>query len=539
MLSLLKLLTNESFPIYSENDSERRLLFEFEGFSIRIVFIEMEDCDAFETCFDEDRQFFDFNNFLKYHKISSVLLTNTYVFSEEEDDDNDASASNWSFYLEMFDVVRQLNKVNAKYILSYVVEDRIYDDCGWNMGCPVTIEYGWFITINEEFWNQDSIISIIGCLKKAQTFNHYWLKNNSEKETELEARIISTNTKARRLGYIKLFLSSFKNRYKQSLQSFHNWLYEELDIAESELIEYKNNRGSIKKQGNNLNTKPYLDVAIDLGILIKRDSSLELSKYGKVYLELFQQYSKCENMFKMDIVDKSMFLESIMMNDYLYMSVILEYAYICPTPSYKELKLNFQAYVLKKIRDIRNSAGLTSFNKLIKLNSLEKRISCWSKAEVYLEHVLMPRLNWLYDLEIIHLNKNLSFSITESGKRLYAHIAYCCDINKSYICMPQHYFQNNYMSMFCDIYDIPAKYGNNEAKGYYDKYLSECINKFRTIVPNRVTYSNFVTYCKRKFLIDHNLIVEENAINTYLKSEPQKYIFKYQHYYKDGYIQKK
>lgn len=95
------------------------------------------------------------------------------------------------------------------------------------------------------------------------------------------------------------------------------------------------------------------------------------------------------------------------------------------------------------------------------------------------------------------------------------------------------------MNMFCDIYEIPAKHGSNEAKSYYDKYLSECINKFRTIVPNRVTYSNFVIYCKRKFLIDHNLIVEENAINTYLRSEPLKYIFKYQHYYKDGYIQKK
>lgn len=537
MLSLLKFLTNESFPIYNENDSERRLLFEFNGFSVRIVFNEIENYDAFETCFDGEKFYFDYNLFLIHHRINSVLLTNTYAFGEHDNDEE--SCPNWSFYLEMFDIVRHLNKNNPKYVQSYVVKEQIYDDCGWSMGCPISIEYGWFISIHEDFWDEASFCSIFACINELPK-KQYGLNFKSPKETDLEIQIISTNTKARRLGYLKIFLLSFKNRKQHTIQSFNNWLSGELEIAESELNEYKNNKGIIKKTGNKLNSKPYLDVAIDLGLLVKKGNILELGKLGKVYLALSLQYGRLEDgRFKLNIVDKSIFLESILLNDFLYMSVILEYSYTNYNPCYQDLKSRFQELVIRRIRDIRSSVDLASFNSSIKLNNLEKRISSWSKAEVYLEHLLMPRLNWLFDLDLIDLHKELSFSITESGKRLFSQIASSYDTNHSFICTPLHFFQLHYMRIFCDTYKIDAKIDDDETKLYYDQFFSECNMLFKTLAPNRVTYSSFVTYCKRKFMLDYLLIVDESSIITFLKSDPQKFIFKYQQYYNDGYIQKK
>lgn len=539
MLSLLKFLTKESFPIYNENDSERRLLFEFDGFSVRIVFNEIENYDAFETCFDEKQLYFDCNQFLSLHKILCVFLTNTCIYSESEEYDEESSY-NWSFFLEMFDIVNQLNMQNSKYVQSYVVEDRIYDDCGWDMGCPVSVEYGWFISIHENYWNEPSFSSIVDCINKLHNNKRYCSKIKSNKESDSDIRIISTNTKARRLGYLKLFLSSFRNRKQHTIQSFNCWLSEKLEMAEFELNEYKNNKGIITKTGNNLTSKPYLDVAIDLGLLVKKGNVLELGKLGKVYLELSRQYSSLEDgWFELNIVDKSILLESILLNDFLYMSILLEYSYTRSNPSYKDLKSKFQELVIRRIKNIRTSYGQASFNLLIKLNNLEKRISSWSKAEVYLEHILMPRLNWLFDLDIIDLHKDLSFSITESGKRLFSQIAFCYDTNQSFICTPIHFFQMHYMRIFCDIYKINARIDTDETKRYYDQFFSECNMNFKTLAPNRVTYSSFVTYCKRKFMMEHLLIVDESSINTFLKSDPQKYIFKYQQYYKDGYIQKK
>lgn len=45
-------------------------------FSVRIVFNEIENYDAFETCFDEKQHYFDC-----HHKILCVLLTNTCIYS--------------------------------------------------------------------------------------------------------------------------------------------------------------------------------------------------------------------------------------------------------------------------------------------------------------------------------------------------------------------------------------------------------------------------------------------------------------------------
>lgn len=533
MSSLLKFLLNQTSPYCIRTTTESKLIFDLCEFSIRVVFGEDDGSDAYEECLDEKQESFDYERFLKSHRIKSVIIAKTEVFSEEEENITFDSA----YYLEMYEMVRRLNIGVPNCVQSYWVEERVYDDCGWSMGCPISMEYGWFISINEAHWNETSVQLILDIVEKNN--QKYWIPFTTDKETSMDIGVILTNTKARRLGYLKLFLTAFKEKNQQSLQSFINWLSSELDSAENALLMYKNDKGVIRRRGKSLNIAPYLDVAIDLGLLVKRGEILELGKLGKVYLELGKQYDDSSNIFELSNIDKSVFLESILLNDYLYISIIIEYAYISSSSSYKDLKTRFQELVLNRIRGILNSGKIVSFMDTLTLRNLDKRISSWTKAEVYLEHVLMPRLNWLYDLDIINLNKDLSFTLTKSGIRLFRHLAICLDINQSQICKPHTFFQHHYMQMFCDIYSLCANLGEFDEKNYCEVLFTECNSKFKSLAPNRVTYSIFVSFCKRKMLMEHRLIVEESAIRDYLESSNHKYIFKYQQYYKDGYIQKK
>jgi len=77
----------------------------------------------------------------------------------------------------------------------------------------------------------------------------------------------------------------------------------------------------------------------------------------------------------------------------------------------------------------------------------------------------------------------------------------------------------------------------------YDKidyYLDERIIKFKTLAPNRTTLSQAINYTKYQIYINENVPIEYKFIENYIKEQSkEKYIFKYQHQYKDGYIQKR
>ena len=82
---------------------------------------------------------------------------------------------------------------------------------------------------------------------------------------------------------------------------------------------------------------------------------------------------------------------------------------------------------------------------LRKLKEIKKRVQAWTKADVYMEHVLMPRLNWLYDLDILVLKNDLSFEITPQGEILMRILASFNDYTHSFNIAPQKFFEYKFI----------------------------------------------------------------------------------------------
>ena len=80
--------------------------------------------------------------------------------------------------------------------------------------------------------------------------------------------------------------------------------------------------------------------------------------------------------------------------------------------------------------------------------------------------------------------------------------------------------------------------GDTIEKIYY--YIDSSFDLFKTLAPNRVTASQAANYTKYKLYLDDNIKVGYQFILGKLSEKEQdKFVFKYQEQYQDGYIQRK
>lgn len=157
-----------------------------------------------------------------------------------------------------------------------------------------------------------------------------------------------------------------------------------------------------------------------------------------------------------------------------------------------------------------------------------------------MEHILMPRLNWLYDLGLLELHKDLTFELSREGRLLFLNMAEWRDLMRSDICNPTTLLDVYYMHVANDVFMEGQGQVNNNTEDALTEVLVYSFDHFKTMAPNRVTFSVYQAFAKYTLLFDKLLVVESaNIKEDYLPSVADKYVFMFQHYYKDGFIQKK
>ena len=97
------------------------------------------------------------------------------------------------------------------------------------------------------------------------------------------------------------------------------------------------------------------------------------------------------------------------------------------------------------------------------------------------------------------------------------------------------------MRIFANIYSCGkiGKMVETEMDSYLTEYLEDSFILFKTFAPNRVTFSVFTNYAKWKLYEDTCCAIDiDDIVKGFLKRNTDKYIFKFQKFYNDGYIQK-
>lgn len=426
--------------------------------------------------------------------------------------------------------------VDDYYIGAYCVDDY----CSM---CDDVWEYGFKITINQAYWsNLDFFLYLDRIIKRLSGIklpSYYSL--DVEMSDDYEIHILPSNTKCRRLGYLKLMLQMLEERPKLPVISFYITFEKYVQSYAHFLLSYKNKKGLVTETKTGNSAKPYIELAENLGLIHKTASYYELGKMGKAYLAIKKAINLSnDNPFLLSDFDKAFFLEQILKNDYLYTYIIM--VLICKesSSSYKMLKQTFQNHLLSRISYLLNQDGVADSSKLLKLKIIERRVKSWDKPMTYLEHILMPRINWLYDLGLIEYNNTNVFSYTHSGLRCFLNLSVWNDLGMKLVVNPINYI-NRYYIRIIDYVDIcDAKQYTSAMEGTLIGYLNGCFDLFKTIAPNRTTFSLAANYCKYMLFWKDKIILDNDDIMSLLNYQLSKYyIYKYQAQYKDGYIQKR
>lgn len=391
-----------------------------------------------------------------------------------------------------------------------------------------------------------------------------------------ELKILGTDTKIRRIGYLKL-LADFLKQYKSIPKGVINKKFERFVAPfEKKLNQYKNSKGVVRITKSGISAKPYIDLARSSELLTYLNGLYSTGKLFKVYIHLKQDLSN-KNTFDLSLFDKLFFGEHLLRRDFLFLTSLLELIFIYGPDStnYDQMKRCFQPYILKKLEEIKKQRyGLRQISKadadklrhrhpkrqqngskrhdiieyqltrkeLSKIDNIYQRIRNWKKAHVYLEHVLMPRLNWLLDLDLIRLDKKLNIELTPQGLRFFYHMCAWHDLIFERIVSPEAFLDRFSSRLFSDVYQVsntPLASVSDDVAVKIVGYVNASFELFRTLAPNRVTASQAVYYTRYQLFFKDQIAADCSDIIDFLQDDRKlPFSIKIQKNQKDGYIQK-
>lgn len=353
-------------------------------------------------------------------------------------------------------------------------------------------------------------------------------------------KIITTNTKTRRLGYLKLLGSFFKEKEKISKAIISSEFETYCDKFSDDLLRYKNSKGLISITKSGTSAEPYIELADRLQLVSLGNNLYTPSKSFSVFIKCSNLWSK-DNPFSIDELDRLFLFENIFKKDFFINRIILESIFYNGFSSYQQLRDEFYNLLLNRIDSLNNDL---SKRELISNNlKIMHRIERWEKPKVYLEHVLMPRLNWLLDFSLINFDSSLNLEGTEEGGIFLEHVNFWDSRVGFYVANCSSIFDQILMKFYSKIY---LRNNNTRYKSDLNihfrvrELIDESFDYFRTFAPNRVTLSQAVNYVKYNLYLIDRISIEFEEIKTIIKNDLNDiYLYRYLPDHNEGYLQKK
>lgn len=536
-----------------------RLLFEFENFLVIINFhlpneaknnLE-EFLDNFNSGDFRESRLSDLPEIFKNELIVDDMYISDYEHLGSRMDYSPDGTPERSIALRLFSFIRIINEFAPNLIRSYKVDlnDGYQDPSGF---CPSEPNYIFQVYIDHTSPKVPALMRHLShnAIREEfpSPFYQPFIRAYKDIELKKEASIINSNTKARRLGYLVL-LANFFQTFQKVPSNKINKRFEEYSINSGQgILSYMNTKGIVKLTKTGISAQPYITLANELDWISKVHRVHIPGKLMKVYQVLRMQLDEKEdNPFFLSTFDSLFFLEVLLRNDFLYVSSILELLFISPQGcSYRCLRDDFQNHLINRLNDnIKEIQFDKNSSNIRNLKKIKDRIENWENPEKYMEHVLMPRLNWLFDLKLVEftrVEKNQLFKLTRHGNKLFKHLCFWMDINFSFVINPNEFLKRFYVHVFDSVYFNGGEISNPSEEVIRNKineYIHESFNFFKTLAPNRVTASQAIVFTRYKlYCIDHIRVGQKFIENHLIEKSQDIFVYKFQEQYNDGYIQK-
>ncbi|MBP1838624.1 hypothetical protein [Formosa algae] len=530
MNSLFLLLDKSDQSYYNEG----YLYFELSRYTIKMgvedTLLPFIDDISFHLI-DED--------FIRIIIVNAISIFSIEIIDYENIEDREFGNEYFSLSKRMYFLIRTINKAFSDSIDSYKLYIDYGDElCGFERYF-YTIKFNKNYILNKEFLEYLSVFNEFDDSENPKFYREFFVLKKEIPDSN-ELRIMSTNTKVRRLGYFKLVSSFIENKKVTAVTINRKFEVFSVNFTQ-ELTVNENSKGLIKVTKTGISAKPYIDTAVNFDFINKINNFYSSGKQLKVYQVLHSELPKNSNVFSLSDFDKIFFLENILKYDYFYFSNLLEVIYINERTSYIDIISVYKDKLINQLKEF------NSFNRNRKvsneINTVLKRILNWEKPEKYLEHVIMPRLNWMLDLNLIKLDRKNNVEITKIGDKLFENISIWNDINTKKVISPDSFLDRFMVHIFDDCYNNSETNSPIDAEFILDKmygYIKQSFGLFKTLAPNRVTFSQAANYTKYMLYLNDDIKVGYQFILNKLSEKDQDiFIFKYQEQYRDGYIQLK
>ena len=191
-----------------------------------------------------------------------------------------------------------------------------------------------------------------------------------------------------------------------------------------DLKNYKYNTGaahSMKKKRMTLLASNYLDLAVKFGLLSEISNVYQLTRIGRVLLNLLNEASDEElNLFCLHQDERIFYIYQILQQDADILLTVVHMLQSLENPTYKNLQKNFQQAFLDRLKAKISTSSQEHIMGRLHDRQVEVTTE-WKKPEGYAAYIIPSRLHWLLDLGLLDSRKEKNifiYQLTEAGRHL-------------------------------------------------------------------------------------------------------------------------
>lgn len=333
--------------------------------------------------------------------------------------------------------------------------------------------------------------------------------------------IKSTHTLVRCLGILSKYVKTIgSNQFPKEIlkQQLIHWSAELEDKSEK----YKNHNGKLtdrKKPTTAFNK--YVDLLEGLGLVISFGHVLTNTRLGSL-LSLFTK-GKDDYDFPLNFQEKLFFLYLLMQKDADVIAVVLQTLNKAGgSVNQTYMQMHFETSIKDRLQKKEEFATIQAKQMIgEKLRVIQYE---WTKPEVYSEHILAPRLEWLADLGIVEMRKQAGstlYNISGKGGIFYKSLddlpGYeMKDINedwliqKAFACFAVTLLDETTISYWSSV-------SLSERKRIMKNYLMQTYRLFSTGGAMRMALYPSMLYIAMKLLTEKGIVIEFKDIADELK----------------------
>jgi len=347
----------------------------------------------------------------------------------------------------------------------------------------------------------------------------------------------STNTQTRRLGYVVQICKLLADNYAPVTvlqKRIEGWA----EDNNSALENHVSDKGRLSRSSRSYGSRRYIQLAQDLNLITNVSGYLRPTITGHVLLELDDE-SHEDNPFKLGHGTALLLF---------YQLLLLDADYLLPTLQLTRFH-HRQDQLLETYRDmLSNRFGImeTQVRSLLLRSEVHERLQAiaqWTKPLKYLEHIVLPRLHWLLDLELLDWNSFQAlreFEPSSSGVYFLDQVP----VTEGHLFIDRMWCQDALFSVWAQgfgfDYTLWHSLSEDSQALLIEEYVDVGFRLFHTEIHYRISAYQLVLFIILKLLFERKVLAGfediKKALNKFSKSGHIRWSFFWSAIDDDGYL---